>query len=1561
MSAAARLRGAARRVLAGVGTAVLVVLMLVASVLVHLDTPVVRRVTVARVNQLVFAPIFQGTMTLVALGHVDPFGVSGVDVRVLDPQGHSVLRVNGLASRIRLLTLLRTLVGSSEPITISLSGVRIEDVDVRLDMDDHGVAIANAFTPKPAAHPAPPSDKPGRGVRLTIRDAHIVHAWVHGAIPGAPYLDGDVSQLDAGFSLTSTGLVAEAHKAHVVARGIALGADVDGALAGRFELALDGTSTIGGAVDWDGAVGQVHETLSVGLEHGRFDATVDVQQASPDEIRSVWAASPIRSTGTVHLDAHGPLAAIALSARATLDTATVDVRGEVGSEHDRKAALHIAAEGVDLSELIPGVPGSSIGVTGDIRLSQDAAGRLEGGAQLDLPPGHIGAYPLPHATLETSGFRVATGAFGGDATLVIDEPGAPTTLTVHALPRGDASTIDFTIASRDIRIGAIRRLGADATGSLRVLGKGNIDLERLVADASIETRGSAIHRGSLRVEGFTVEGRLRGHVRNPEVDVTVHARGVSIAGHDIDQLDVTARGPALSPHATVHEESQDLPDVDAVADLDLLAGPTVRGVDVRVRRLGETARLRAARIHFDHQTITADAVEIDGLGQPATAAFSIAGSSGRLAIHAPEVDLGRLARLLMLEGTLHHGTLALDAEGRLAGREGSGHVRLSVEHGAAAGVEGITAHLDGQLTGNKFMGKLDASALTVGVVELSVKELVLGAGSPGMSPLRRVYGDVHLTGHGDLAQIVGYLPAGTLPVTEAHGTLDLDGRFERDDAGDFTPLIQLSAKTSGLALRGPRVAPRPGATAAVAWALDGLDFEGSVRMNGDTGHVEVGATVRDAAGPLVVADAASDAIPYKVLYEAPGRAVALLPSTAFHAHFALPRRSLDKWPAALGPPPLEGDLEADLAIDGPLLKPNVVVTGKLSAANSPAAHLTSPLDLDLHAAYDGARGDAEVHARVAADEVLSAVARASVSAADLLAQRSDLAWTASGKLHVNRFPLVSVGALDDRQVRGKLSGDVTLDGLHSDAHAHAALSVEDLKVGDVAYTKATATVDLDGKAASADACLEEGTDAYAAVTAKVPATWGASLRPVPNATQSLAVSLEAKRFRASVFQPFLRGVVDQIDGLLEARASATVDPRTAAVHIQGNAAVRDGILEVGDVGGEFHDISGKLNITPDGVLTVEDLTAFGVSGVVMASAKARLDGLRLEAANATVQIPKGRALPLSVGGALLGSVDGRLDVSEAIAADHRSLEVKVSVPTLHMQAQDTGAKDVQALGPMAGVTVGFRPTASGPFVTHADVETAAAPPPRPENAVAVHVVTELGSDVVLRRGTDVKVQLTGGPTVTVTDKARVSGQIQLKGGTLNLYGKTFEIEHGTVSFVGDDPSNPQVSVTAGWTASDGTDVKADFIGPLKTGKVTLHSQPPLSQNDIVQLLLFGSIDETQAASAQGVPGASSAEGVAGNLAAQPLNRALDQFGLSAVSAKVDTSAANPKPEIAVQIAKDISLQLARILYIGPPPPGTSPDTTLLTIDWRFLRKWSLDGTVGNAGTTIVDLVWKYRY
>ena len=330
---------------------------------------------------------------------------------------------------------------------------------------------------------------------------------------------------------------------------------------------------------------------------------------------------------------------------------------------------------------------------------------------------------------------------------------------------------------------------------------------------------------------------------------------------------------------------------------------------------------------------------------------------------------------------------------------------------------------------------------------------------------------------------------------------------------------------------------------------------------------------------------------------------------------------------------------------------------------------------------------------------------------------------------------------------------------------------------------------------------------------------------------------------------------------------------------------------------------------------------------------------------------------MTADGKEIGTLSGRVELTAAQGAGG-ALALGINVPSLHVALPEGDTTSAQALGPMAKVTIGAHRGTGETFVV------IPLDPPEDDDAKpatgggGTKVAVTLG-DVQVVKGTQLKVDLTGKLGVEATGATRVDGQIQLKrGGLLAVQGKRFTVESGTVTFVGDDPSNPEVVVKAAWTGPDGTVVFANFVGPLKTGKVTLQSEPPLSRQEIVQLLLFGSPDGQQAQS----PSAgteNSAVATAGGEAAAPLNHALNQLGLGAVTARIDTSQTNPKPEVEVQIANDLSLEIGVVL--GVPPPGVNPDRTLVTLDWRFMSKWSLASTVGDAGTTVFDVLWKKRY
>ncbi len=148
---------------------------------------------------------------------------------------------------------------------------------------------------------------------------------------------------------------------------------------------------------------------------------------------------------------------------------------------------------------------------------------------------------------------------------------------------------------------------------------------------------------------------------------------------------------------------------------------------------------------------------------------------------------------------------------------------------------------------------------------------------------------------------------------------------------------------------------------------------------------------------------------------------------------------------------------------------------------------------------------------------------------------------------------------------------------------------------------------------------------------------------------------------------------------------------------------------------------------------------------------------------------------------------------------------------------------------------------------------------------------------------------------------------------------------------------------------------------MRDGKLTLRSEPPLTSDRIVSLLLFGTPDGSfGAGGAHGSAGDSTATalGLAGGTAAKGLNRALAVLPLD-VSAGLDTSTGTARPELDVQLTPRVTARMTRA--IGEPTFGQSPDRAFLTLELRLRNSWALSAVVGDRGASALDLLWRRRY
>src|SRR6185295_7905977 len=118
-------------------------------------------------------------------------------------------------------------------------------------------------------------------------------------------------------------------------------------------------------------------------------------------------------------------------------------------------------------------------------------------------------------------------------------------------------------------------------------------------------------------------------------------------------------------------------------------------------------------------------------------------------------------------------------------------------------------------------------------------------------------------------------------------------------------------------------------------------------------------------------------------------------------------------------------------------------------------------------------------------------------------------------------------AVGDAQVKGDVSGEITLTDLHKDARIAVDLTVADLQVANAKYKGGSLKASVDAKIGKADLRIDQ-VEGYLAANATVPVQWGARLAPAVDATRPLALGMTARQFRIAAVQPFVEGAVDEL-------------------------------------------------------------------------------------------------------------------------------------------------------------------------------------------------------------------------------------------------------------------------------------------------------------------------------------------------------------------------------------------------------------------------------------------------
>ena len=405
-------------------------------------------------------------------------------------------------------------------------------------------------------------------------------------------------------------------------------------------------------------------------------------------------------------------------------------------------------------------------------------------------------------------------------------------------------------------------------------------------------------------------------------------------------------------------------------------------------------------------------------------------------------------------------------------------------------------------------------------------------------------------------------------------------------------------------------------------------------------------------------------------------------------------------------------------------------------------------------------------------------------------------------------PLLAL--LERPEVDGEASGQIRLAGTATAPRADATITVAGLGMGDTRYGNLDLRATIAARLAEVHAALHHPDAGELRVDGTIPIA-------TRNAGFPIALAVHADRLDLSFLRVLAPTQLRDLRGHLSADVRLTGP--IGALQADGQVALDDGRIELKATGAAYEEV--HLHLRAAGTrVDVTELRARAGDGTLTGTGSLDANGaldlsIRLERFLALRQV------------AVEAALDGTLDVRGTLTAPELRGDVEVARARVHPSALPaTGS--VRRPDPTIEV-VGLPPAPpSAPSVTAALGE-----------ALALDVRVRLGRDTIIERN-DANIELGGALHIEKATQQPPSlrGEVRLVRGWYAFSGKRFTIDRGVVAFAGETPPAPTLDVTASHRATDYR-VEAHVEGPVDKPTLTLSSDPPLEQADILAVLLFG--------------------------------------------------------------------------------------------------------------------------
>jgi len=496
---------------------------------------------------------------------------------------------------------------------------------------------------------------------------------------------------------------------------------------------------------------------------------------------------------------------------------------------------------------------------------------------------------------------------------------------------------------------------------------------------------------------------------------------------------------------------------------------------------------------------------------------------------------------------------------------------------------------------------------------------------------------------------------------------------------------------------------------------------------------------------------------------------------------------------------------------------------------------------------DGPKGQS----RISADGVLPLDTGRQVGPLRVVAANVDLAG-------LEPLMLTNLG------LQGTLDADAVVTGTLSQPLADGKLRLTNGAIRGYTFESLEGSIDYDARRLVLDVRLQQNAAEFLTAKGTVPLSALRRDRSVGqvDAADEIDLKIESSPIQLAIIQTFLPWLTN-VRGLAD--VNVTVRGPASDPHLVGSIGIKGGAFEVPELGTAYSGFDTQIEFAPDVarirtfVLTDENGNGMRVGGELSAHER-RIGAFQVSVETENFEVIDNRlgdvqiTSLMAVTGTLsepkfIGTIEleaGRVEVDrvfDMLGGNVYALTPATDLPAAGVtvlnreeQARQQAAAAEQKAAQAEAAGAGHSPAARAPLFDRLDMDLRVIVPNNlilrgndirpsgPQSAAIGDLNVTVGGDVVLRK--------------TPRARTRITGTVNTVRGSYDFQGRRFDVEReGVIRFVGTEDINPLIDISATRDIS-GVLARVHLRGTLREPTLTLTSDPPLDEADILSLIIF---------------------------------------------------------------------------------------------------------------------------